>query len=74
MLAGVMLVGGLGVAHYEYLASAKKTSVLREAMFLFFEPRRLGANNDKIVPRRVCRHLLKPENCFSDYLFVTLCS
>ena len=28
----------LSIAHYEYLALAEKTSVLREAVFCFFEP------------------------------------
>ena len=32
-----------GIAHYEYIASAKMTPIFREAMLLFFEPRRFGA-------------------------------
>ena len=42
------------------MALAKKTSVLREAMLSFVEPRHFGVNNNKTVPRRVCRRLLKP--------------
>ena len=30
------------IMHYEYMALAKKTSVLREATLLSFEPRRFG--------------------------------
>ena len=41
-LKSSVLVGRLGAAiivHYEYMALAKKTSVLREAMLLLIEPR-----------------------------------
>ena len=48
--------GRYNIAHYEYVALAKKTSVLREAMLLLFEP----VNNSKTVPHRVCGYLLKP--------------
>ena len=34
----------LDIVHYEYMALAKKTSVLREAVLLFVEPRRCGAS------------------------------
>ena len=33
-----------GIVHYEYMALAKKTSVVREAMLFIFEPRRFGAS------------------------------
>ena len=62
---GVLVKGGLAIyvlspllmpdiAHYEYIASAKMTPVLREAM-LFVEPRCFVASSkyDKHVPRRV---------------------
>ena len=55
------------------MALAKNTSVLREAMLLSFEPRRLGAS--KCVPRTVCGHILKPcetVNCLSGYLYYIL--
>ena len=35
---------------YIYMALAKKTSVLREAMLLFVEPRRFGVSNSKSCP------------------------
>ena len=44
------------IVHYEYMAFAKNTSVLREAMLLFVEPAWSAANNIKVVPRRVCGH------------------
>ena len=34
----------LAIVHYEYVALARKTSVLREAMLLFVEPWRFGAS------------------------------
>ena len=33
------------MVHHEYIASAKMTLALREAMLLFFEPRRFVASN-----------------------------
>ena len=54
------------IVHYEYMALAKHTSVLREAMLLFLEALEVNpapqsvVNNDTIVARRVCGHLLKP--------------
>ena len=42
------------------MALANEASVLREAMLLFVEPSRSVAKHCKIVPRRVCRHVLKP--------------
>ena len=59
--------------HYEYIASAKVTPVLREAVSFFFEPRRFVASGySKTLPRRVRRHFLKPckKHSFSGYLFV----
>ena len=61
----------------EYLASAKMTPVLREAMLCYFEARCFVASDyNENVPRRVCGHLLKP--CFkqscSGYLFVMHCN
>ena len=55
------------------MALAKKTSVLREATLWFVEPARSALNNSKSVPRRVCRHFLKPcsKSCCSGCLFVT---
>ena len=48
------------MVHYEYMALAKKTSVLREAMILLFEPRRFEKTHvNHIVPCRVCGHYLK---------------
>ena len=44
------------LVHYEYMALAKRTSVLREAILSFVEP----VDNSKLVPRRVCGHILKP--------------
>ena len=44
------------IVHYEYIASAKMTPVLREAMLFIFEPRRVGA----FEPPRVCGDFLKP--------------
>ena len=50
------------LVHYEYMALAQNTSVLREAMLLFLEP----VNNNKIVPRRVCIHFFEAafKQCF----------
>ena len=48
------------IAHYEYTALAKQTSVSREAMLLSFEQRCFCGISNTNVPRRVCRHLLKP--------------
>ena len=36
--------------HYEYMALAKKTSALREAMSLFYEPQCFGKLLSKFVP------------------------
>ena len=58
-----LLLGGWNpsrMVYYEYKALAKKTSALREAMLLFVEPSRSVVNSNKIVPRRMCGHFLKP--------------
>ena len=39
-----------GIVHYEYMTLAKKTSVLRETILLFFEPRCFGVNKNKLAP------------------------
>ena len=65
--AAMMLVMGMGIVHYEYMALAKKNSVLREAMLPY------SLNNSKIVPHRVFGHISKPcySSCFcSGHLFV----
>ena len=38
------------MVHYEYIASAKMTPVLREAVLLLLEPQNVGT----FEPRRVC--------------------
>ena len=45
------------IAHYEYMALAKKTSVFEKNSVSFVEPRRFGVNDNKSVPRRVRRHV-----------------
>ena len=45
------------IAHYEYIASARMTPILREALFCV-ELRCLGV----FEPRRICGHVFKP--CF----------
>ena len=39
------------IVHYEYMALAKKTFVLLEAMLLFVESSRSVVNNSKIAPQ-----------------------
>ena len=41
------------IVHYEYMALAIKTSVLREAMLLLFESAWSAVNKSKVVSRRV---------------------
>ena len=50
------------IAHYENVASASMTPVLREAIcYVCFELRRLAASNySKHAPRGVRGHLMKP--------------
>ena len=57
------------IVRYKYIASAKMNPVLREAMLFLLS----HVNNDEIVPRRVCIHLLKPclNSCDSAYVLVT---
>ena len=45
--------------HYEYVALAKKTSGLREAMLSFVKLLRSVVNNNRIEPCRVCGHLFE---------------
>ena len=73
----VVTISGFGIVHNEYMALAKQTSVLREAMLSLFEPAWSAVNKHKSMPRRVCRHMLKP--CWTnitnmirnDCLFIT---
>ena len=58
------------IVRYDYMALGKTTSVLREAMLLCAEPRRVGVSNGKSAPRRVCGHILKP--CKTNKLFFRL--
>ena len=40
LATGIGISAGVGIVHYEYMALAKKTSALREAMLFYVEPRR----------------------------------
>ena len=50
------------MVHYEYMALANNTSILREAMvcYVCLNHDLVCKVNSEIVPRRVCGHLLKP--------------
>ena len=56
---------GAHVVHYEYMALAKKTSVVCVKLCYHL------LNHRKLVPRRVCGRILKPclRECCSGYIF-----
>ena len=54
------------IVHYEYMAIAKQTSVLREAVLLLFQPRRLSFGAAEYA--RICWSHVKQAICSHSYI------